>query len=165
MPEAKLIRAKNALPQKKRLIMKKQSYTTIAMVVLLGCLAVSARAQCSSTQLSADIPFQFNVGKTTLPPGEYKVTCLNSEIGPLVIRSEDHKVIVTVTTNAVTGIAQDHGKLVFHRYGAKYFFAQAWAGGLETGAECPESRTERMAARELAGMKAKRQEIALKARP
>ena len=72
--------------------MKKQAYMMIAMVVLFGCMAISARAQClSRTQSSAKIPFQFSAGQKSLPAGEYTVECLNPEHGMLTIRSADRK--------------------------------------------------------------------------
>jgi hypothetical protein len=54
-------------------------------------------------------------------------------------------------------------KLVFHRYGTRYFFAQAWDGG-NTGLELPTTRAERTVANEVAGIKPKTESIALTVR-
>ena len=52
--------------------MKKQAYTMIAMIVLVGSMAVAAQAQTSGrTRMIANIPFEFSVGNQTLPAGEY----------------------------------------------------------------------------------------------
>ena len=141
--------------------MKKQAYTMIAMIVLLGCLAVSARAQCDSMQSVANIPFQFSVGQTTLPAGQYKLTCLNTEQRLLLIRSTEGKASAAIFMDSVTGTAQDHGKFVFHRYGSRYFFAQAWVGGSGDGLEAPKSGAERTA---LAGINPEIKTIAVAAR-
>ena len=143
--------------------MRNHGYTAVAMVVLLGCLAVSAKAQCSGLNSRVIIPFQFNVAKTTLPAGEYAITCKNSG-QQLLIRSLDQKIGAVVQMIPVSGKAKDHGSLVFRRYGSQYFFAQAWIVGMDEGLELPRSRAERLVARELAGMKPKREEIRLIAR-
>ena len=144
--------------------MKKQAYTMIAMIVLFACMAVSVRAQCSSVTSKANIPFPFNVAQTSLPAGEYTVTCLQPEAGLLLFRSSDLKASAAVTMRSVTGKAQDHGRLVFHRYGSQYFFVQAWTGGTENGLELPMTRAESRTAHELASIKPKSETIALTAR-
>jgi hypothetical protein len=144
-------------------MMKKQIFTMIAMIGLLGCLTVSARAQCSSLQSKANVPFPFNVAQTRLPAGEYTVTCL-PEAGLLLIRSTDRKARAAATMISVTGKVQDHGKLVFHRYGSQYFFVQAWTGGTETGLELPTTNAERTAAREFPGIQPQTKAIALTTR-
>ncbi len=58
--------------------MKKYLTLTIAMMMFLAVVTVTAEAQVSgSKQMSARIPFAFNVGSKTLPAGEYTVKVLN----------------------------------------------------------------------------------------
>src|SRR3989454_9004054 len=120
----------NELFPQRRLEMKKQAYTMIAMMVLFGCLAISARAQClSRTQSSAKIPFQFSAEQKSLPAGEYTVECLIPEQGMLTIRSADRKVDVILSMIPAAADAERRGRLVFHRYGSQHFLAHAWIGG------------------------------------
>src|SRR5947208_14633166 len=87
-----LVNRGNELFPQRRLEMKKQAYTMIAMMVLFGCLAISARAQClSRTQSSAKIPFQFSTGEKSLPAGEYTVECVIPEQGMLAIRIDGRR--------------------------------------------------------------------------
>src|SRR5204863_9845158 len=79
------------ISKKGEIPMKKQAYTMIAMMICFGGLAVSAKAQCESMNSIANIPFQFTVGKTTLPAGQYALTCLNAESKLLTIRSTDRE--------------------------------------------------------------------------
>ena len=144
--------------------MKKQVFTMIAMIGLLGCLAVSAKAQCDSMQSVVNIPFQYSAGQTMLPAGQYNLTCLNAEHRLLRIRSTDGKASAVMLMDSITGKAQAHGKFVFHRYGSRYFLAQVWAGGSGAGRETPKSRAERIVKRDLAGIKLKRETIALSVR-
>ena len=146
--------------------MKQQAYKMIAMIVLLGGVAVSAKAQCvSGGPSSVKIPFQFSANKTTLPAGEYSLRCLDPEVGLLHISSSDGKATATVLMISVEGKAQDHGRLVFRRYGNRYFLAQAWTAGTRTGLELPKSRAERAAEHELTAIKMATESVAVTARP
>lgn len=134
--------------------MKKQIYTVIALMVLVGSLAVAAEAQnAGRTQLVANIPFEFNVGNKSLPAGTYLVLSVNADSSNVVvmIQSRDGKHSAMSQTNTIEGKAQDTVRLIFHRYGNQYFFAQAWDGA--KGLQAPKSRAERAAESELAGIK------------
>ena len=146
--------------------MKKQAYTKIALLALVGSMAVAAQAQTSGrTQLIAQIPFQFNVGNKTLPAGEYSVSQVNPDSGgALLIRSKDGNASVMIQVGSVIGKAQVSAKLTFHRYGNKYFFAQAWIDGDNTGMQAARSKAERAAESELAGLQPKTETVALRAR-
>jgi hypothetical protein len=145
--------------------MKKQAYIMIAMIVLVGSMAVAAQAQTSGrTHLIANIPFEFSVGGKTLPAGEYTVRQVNpaSDHAVLQLRSKDGSAGAMVQMGSVIGKAQDGAKLIFNRYGDQYFFAQAWVDGDTTGLQAPRSAVEHAAERELAGIKAKTESIALR---
>jgi len=146
--------------------MKKQAYTMIALLVLVGSMAVAAQAQTvGRTQLIANIPFQFNVGTKTLPAGEYSVRQVNPDSGgALLLSSRDGNASVMIQVDSVIGKAQETAKLTFHRYGNKYFFAQAWIDGDNTGMQAPKSKAERAAESELAGLQSKTETVALRAR-
>lgn len=147
--------------------MKKQIYTMIAMIVLVGSMAVAARAQTSGrTQLIANIPFQFNVGNKTMPAGEYTVTQVNpaSDHAVLQLRSKYGRAGATVQMTSVIGKTQESAKLIFRRYDNHYFFAQAWVDGDNTGFEAMKSRAERAAKREIAGLEATTEAVALRKR-
>jgi hypothetical protein len=143
--------------------MKKQAYTMIAMIVLVGSMAVAAQAQTSGhTQLIANIPFDFNVGTKTLPAGEYTIVQVNPASGSAVLqlRSKDGSGSAMVQMNPVMGKASDSAHLVFHRYGNQYFFSQSWIDGEGSGLQAPKPRVER----ELASIKATNETVAMTAR-
>jgi hypothetical protein len=147
--------------------MKRQTYTLIAMVVLVGSMAVAAQAQNNGRiRLTADIPFDFNVGDKTMPAGHYTVSQINpaSDRVALQLRKEDGSASVMLQMNAVIGRAQESTKLIFNRYGNRYFFAEAWIDGENAGLQAPRSRAERVVRRELAGIKANAETVALKGR-
>jgi hypothetical protein len=150
--------------QKGEIPMKKQAYTMIAMMICFGCLVVSAKAQCESVNSIANIPFQFTVGKITLPAGRYSLTCFSAESKLLTIRSTDGKASAQMLMILVQRNPSVGGKLMFHRYGTRYFFSQVWAGGESTALELPKSRAERLVELESAGMKPTSETIALTGR-
>jgi hypothetical protein len=143
--------------------MRMQIYTMIATIVLVGCLTVSANAQCNGKTLMAKIPFQFSTGKATLLAGEYLVKCLNPYQRQLVFQSSDGKAAAIVPMILVSGRSQEYARLVFHRYGRSYFLVQAWVDG-SNGLELPTTHAEAAAARELEDTQPMRKTIALSVR-
>ena len=147
--------------------MKRAAYTMIALLVLVGSMAVAAQAQNSGrNEMRANIPFEFHVGNQTLTSGEYTVRQINpsSDRVVLQLRSQDGKSVATIQMNSVIARAPQTASLTFNRYGNQYFFAQAWLDGDSSGLEASKSGAERAAQSEMAGIKAKTQMVALRAR-
>ena len=133
--------------------MKRHLSFAVLMLVVMSLAAVSAEAQASGAPIARTrIPFAFNVGRTALPAGEYTVTVVNpaSDRKVLQIRSTDGRVSALVQTTGATTHAADNAMLVFHRYGDKYFFAQARVAGESTTLTAVKSSLERVEARTLA---------------
>jgi hypothetical protein len=126
--------------------MKRQLNLLVAISILIGAFTISAQAQSVGTQkVVANIPFAFNVGNTNLPAGKYTITVLNptSDRKILQIRSTNGRSSAMVQTNVVTGKTSDDAKLVFHRYGDRYFFAQAQMAGDAASLAAVKSSAER----------------------
>jgi hypothetical protein len=156
----------SCVKEKRRTTMKRQAYTLIALMVLVGSMAVAAQAQTSGrSELRANIPFAFQVGNQTLAAGEYTVRQINpsSDRAMLLLRSKDGRSSAMIQMNDVQGKAGDSARLVFHRYGNQFYFAEAWTSADSTGLQAAPSRAER-AAREIAGMKSTSETVALKLR-
>src|SRR5437016_5524775 len=99
--------------------MKKQAYTMIAMIVLVGSMAVAAQAQSGSrSQLVASIPFEFNIGDKAMPAGEYTIRQVNpsSDRAVLQLRSQDGKASAMVQMNALIDRAKspETASLIFN---------------------------------------------------
>jgi hypothetical protein len=148
--------------------MTKQLYIMAATVILLTvCALAPAKARSSAcVSLKATIPFEFNIGKTTLPAGEYVITRTNrtSDQSVLQFRSKDGRARTVVQMHATIGKASEAAKLVFNRYGAQYFFAQAWMPYDRNGVEASKSHAERSMQRELNRAGQKGEMVALRAR-
>jgi len=133
--------------------MKRYFGLTIAMAMLVAALAITVQAQGSSSRvMRARIPFAFHVGSKEFPAGEYRLTVLNtsSDQRALQIRSTDGRVSAIVNTLGMNAAATEKSKVVFHRYGDNYFFAQAQVAGEATALTAVKSRAERSEERMIA---------------
>jgi hypothetical protein len=109
-------------------------------------IATTAHAQTSgSRSMRARIPFAFHVGNKELPAGKYNITVLNpnSDHKVLQIRSLDGRASAIIQTFDTSANAAASSRLVFHRYGATYFFAQARVVGESTTLTAVKSNAER----------------------
>jgi hypothetical protein len=135
--------------------MKKELFRGLTMLTLIVALALasavaSAKAQSANTVI-ADIPFEFSVGSKTMPAGEYSVKAITRSGNGLLILSADRKISALRLSNE-TNVNKNkpHARLVFHRYGDRYFLAEVWNGTDNTGLQLVKSQEERAIERELA---------------
>jgi hypothetical protein len=110
-----------------------------------------AHAQVSQS-IQGNVPFNFRVGDSVLPAGQYIVRPLRSGSMVLQIHSSEPKGKgIMCLSNQVQANSRQNAKLVFHRYGDTYFLSQVWPGdGLSTGSGFVPSRAERAMVREMA---------------
>ena len=137
--------------------MKKQICATLTKSVLMIAIAIVVSAVSASAQsfehITAKIPFDFTVGDKTLPAGAYTVRLSNLNAPYLLsIRGEDRQAIAIGFTNAIqANKAAAQTKLVFHRYGDRYFLSEVWLIGEDTGRQFLKSHAEQELNREMAG--------------
>ena len=121
--------------------MKKQVSVCIAMLGLFLTLAVASVHAQSTTKIEATIPFDFTAGDTNLQAGEYSVKFISHNA--LLLRSADgKKSAIVVAPRAVSGGKDKPERMVFHRYGGRYFLAQVWMLRTDSGRELYPSNTE-----------------------
>ena len=124
--------------------MKRYFYIPLTVIILAGALATSVQAQSASSQrMVANIPFTFNVGKTSLPAGKYTITVLNptSDRRILQIRSANGRSSAMSMTTGVIGDVSENSKLVFERDGDRYYFAEAQMAGDSTSLAAVRAKT------------------------
>ncbi len=121
--------------------MKKQALTLIGVLSLL-LAAGSAFAQ--TIHVRANIPFNFIVDKGTLPTGEYELRTLNDgDARILVLYDPDGRPKMMISSQSVESLkASASTKLVFNRYGDRYFLKQVWVEGQNAGRQLPKSPRE-----------------------
>jgi hypothetical protein len=135
--------------------MPKQMLKTFTMLTLLVGLAlaaavVSADGQMTTAIVTADIPFDFVVADKTLPAGKYRVSPITQGSNALKIGTRDGKSAAIRLSNLIPERREKRtAKMVFHRYGQKYFLAEVWSGD-DYGRELRKCKTERIIQHELA---------------
>jgi hypothetical protein len=94
----------------------------IASVVALTMYPTQSQAQLVGS-LEADIPFQFHVGNTKLPPGKYTIRMLDdSELKIMEISSADKSVSALFEVrSAQAKSTPGKSELIFDKYGHRYF--------------------------------------------
>ena len=110
---------------------------TVGLSTLLGSSPVLAQSRSSAT---ADIPFSFQANDTMLASGHYAVTHYTSSGGVFKLSNQDTQHSIFINGHAPSP-GQDDPKVVFHRYGDRYYLAQVWING--TGYSLSKSRGEK----------------------
>jgi hypothetical protein len=92
-----------------------------AGLVMASVVALHAQTRA----VTANVPFDFYIGRTVMPKGVYRVSELQN--GALVsLRSANAAKAVTAT-QVIGKSVEEQARLVFHRYGDTYFLIQVWA--------------------------------------
>src|SRR5258705_11471085 len=94
----------------------------VGLFAAVACSGLSAQ----TVNLQASIPFDFRMGETLMPAGEYQIH--NSADGVLAVRQRDgaHAAAVLLTLPASRRGAATKGALEFNRYGDAYFLSRIW---------------------------------------
>ena len=125
-----------------------------AFIVIGFIVAATAAAQAQGVRrMVVNVPFDFVVGKRTLPAGTYTFKQLTRDNDkPLLLQSANRRTTQIVLTNPVEAAASAEtvAQLDFRRYGDKYFLARVWSAGQNTGRELSKSPLELVTIRELA---------------
>ncbi len=122
------------------------------LVAILGLTAAVVAPACAETiQLRGTVPFSFIVGDQTMPAGEYTLKPYSSLPGRWVISSRANQAGFFLSTTAGASKQSEAApRLVFNRYGDRYFLSQIWTGAGNQAAQVRLSRTERAAAKSTA---------------
>jgi hypothetical protein len=119
--------------------MKKQ----LIALVGLGLLLATASASAQTVEVKANIPFNFIVNKTELPAGAYSLRRQGTTDTVMLIQSTERQTGKMVLPHTCTSPqTPTQSKLVFHRYGDRYFLSQVWTAGSNQGRELARSPRE-----------------------
>jgi hypothetical protein len=137
--------------------MKKELVKGLTMLVVVTVFALAAAvvsANAQSAKVRANIPFEFSIGYKPMPAGEYTVQQVSQGSSGLMIRSTDGK-RAAIRLSDDTGRSKNNNtkaRLVFHRYGERYFLAEVWNGFNTTGRHLLKSKEESAIEKELASI-------------
>jgi hypothetical protein len=102
-------------------------------------LLLSAAANAQSTQLKVTVPFEFTAGDTVLPAGDYDVQSTGPWGGEaLSIHSTTSKAGTLLLSIAChSAKVSDSSRLIFYRYGQKYYLGEVWTVDTHFGRQFP----------------------------
>ncbi|MEP6919717.1 MAG: hypothetical protein ABI967_01240 [bacterium] len=133
--------------------MKREILRGLSMLMLLVTLAfvtavVSANGQTPGP-ITGNVPFEFAVGDHDMPAGQIEVRELSAAGRVLGIATRDRRAsTVLLAMDLPAKPKNTQAKLVFHRYGQRYFLAEVWNGS--EGKQLKTSKRERAIEREYA---------------
>jgi hypothetical protein len=110
------------------------------LIVMALAFAVNANAQIKA---QADVPFSFSVGEKALPAGSYQVK--DAAMNVVLVQSAHGSDTAMIQCHSAEKLEAQSPKLVFHKYGDRYFLYQIWTSGNKTGMELRESKYEKEA--------------------
>jgi hypothetical protein len=114
----------------------------MAGMMALTVMAFSRVAQAQE-MLVVNIPFDFVAGNMTLPAGEYSIKVTAPERTLLLIDRKDAAASAFMNTNPVVKTEmQTESKMIFNRYGDRYFLSEVWPAGNSRGRQLSKSRRE-----------------------
>jgi hypothetical protein len=125
--------------------MTNKFFGLLALAALAGAISVPLSAQ--TLNLTATVPFEFTVGDSTMPAGDYRLLSSGRPIIQ-VFNEATNSAVLTATQSAYSGERSGAGspRLVFNRYGDHYVLSQIWDGS-SVGRELTKSKNERELAR------------------
>jgi hypothetical protein len=112
-------------------------------------LAVTTVASAQTIKVKVNVPFGFIVNRATLPAGEYLMESVDDAGKVLAIRDLDTNTAKLVIFNSCrSSKTESQTKLIFHRYGDRYFLNQIWVEGNSSGHELSPSPREKEVAKD-----------------
>lgn len=112
-------------------------------VLAAGAFLATPNAAVAQEQaVVVQVPFDFQNGSQHLPAGKYRIDITSGAF--LMLRgTAPNSAGFAMTIPATASKVPQRGKVVFHRYGNRYFLSEVWIGGESTGRVCLQSRAER----------------------
>jgi hypothetical protein len=112
-----------------------------ATLLILMLAALTGLASAQTRVITAEVPFDYVVNGRTMLAGECSIKTEGNGQTILWITSENARLAVLPNATEST-TASDMTKLVFHRYGDRYFLASIEREGESRGYELPASKLE-----------------------
>lgn len=122
--------------------MKTKNFFPLLAAMVMVLAVGTANAQIGNGTVKADVPFAFTIANQTLPAGQYAVHKMN-DLGTLALIGNGSALAMIQSNRVEAAKAQKITKLVFHRYGDRYFLYQIWVQGEDSGRQLPVTPLER----------------------
>ena len=111
-------------------------------VLAVAALVPASYARGQSPTLRVNIPFNFENGSQHLPAGNYSISSGSSHMTQLR-STKGGGFIMTLRETSSKANPSSTGKVIFNKYGNRYFLHQIWEPGETSHLECVQSRAEK----------------------
>jgi hypothetical protein len=143
------------------------SSAVLSSAIALGLFASAGSAQAqTSPQLRATIPFAFQAGSHHMPAGVYDVSIRSNHM--VLFEDRDpgkHVTAYLMVIPSENGQMQTNGRLIFQRYGDRYFLHAVWEAGSKQGITCTPTQEEKEILRSQNQQAAAQTQLAVNAYP
>jgi hypothetical protein len=146
----------------RNIIIRVSAIVTLLVTVAFASALASVSAQTPGHNISANIPFDFNVGDKTLPAGRYAIGRINGDGSQLSVSNREDSA-TRLTQTVQSSEPKEQTVLVFMRYGDRYFLSQVWTAGESVGRQMLRSKGEKAIEQELAKKNEKAEAITVAA--
>ena len=111
----------------------------IVLGILGACTTGNVMAQ--SHEVRADVPFTFAVGNKQLPAGHYTFSTEPNDT--IIIRDNQGQIAVLSNTYDTEALAGYSSRLIFNKYGDRYFLREIRCPSIALNVELPASKSEK----------------------
>jgi hypothetical protein len=119
----------------------------LTMLFPLFAALACVPSEAQDSFMTANIPFNFQMGKNEMPAGKYRIEYSKGALWVRCPEQNKQAVVLTVPRLRADDRPPAKGSLEFHRYGNTYFLSRVWTPASEVGAEVVKSSHEKEVAR------------------
>lgn len=119
----------------------KTNFLTLAAAI--GFAAMTGTGYSQELRENGTVPFDFQVGTQHLSAGTYTVSRATVSGAMQLQNSQNHTNMVAPLQIPIGMNKQHEAKLVFHKYGERYFLAEVWFDNDPIGHALPKSKVEK----------------------
>ena len=143
--------------------MRKTNFVVLALTVLVALTAISVYAQTFIVR--ANIPFDFYIGSSVMPAGEYTFDTLMGDGIGRIWSTDRHRSMAVLFQAAMlpNGSNKTSASLTFHRYDKTYFLSEVRDGYASADCLIP-TTTKELAVQKMASLRAPDEEVVVLAR-
>ncbi len=114
--------------------------TAIALLAIAN-FAMAGTSFAQSKVVKVNVPFDFTIGKHLLPAGTYNIKTESS--GLIVIKNHDRPITLLTLADTDGNRSPNGGKLIFHKYGDRYFLSEILCDDADMDVAFRPSKTEK----------------------
>ena len=120
--------------------MKSKIYGALAMLAV--ALIVSVPFMQAQNRVQADVPFAFTLQDSAMPAGNYQIIARDGQLFE-VWNLDEHRGQLLLKQVGIEAAQAQSPKMVFHKYGDRYFLSQIWSADSHYGIQFAESKLEK----------------------